>query len=153
MPTYNESPQRVTAGLQAIWESLQAAGPGGKLFDIFMLSDTTDPDTWIEEEAAFLALRARTGGNDRIFYRHRQRNTARKAGNIADWVTRFGGSVPAVSDPGRRQRHGGRHADPSGERDGTASRRRADPDLADRYRRHARCSRACSSSPAASMAR
>lgn len=90
MPTYNESPQLVTAGLQAIWESLQAAGPGGKLFDIFMLSDTTDPDTWIEEEAAFLALRARTGGNDRIFYRHRQRNTARKAGNIADWVTRFG---------------------------------------------------------------
>jgi membrane glycosyltransferase len=92
MPTYNESPQRVTAGLQAIWESLEAAGPGGKPFDIFMLSDTTDPDTWIEEEAAFLALRARTGGNQRIFYRHRQRNTARKAGNIADWVSRFGGT-------------------------------------------------------------
>ncbi len=90
MPTYNESPQRVTAGLQAIWESLQAAGPAANSFDIFMLSDTTDPDTWIEEEAAFLALRARTGGEHRIFYRHRQRNTARKAGNIEDWVKRFG---------------------------------------------------------------
>jgi membrane glycosyltransferase len=94
MPTYNESPQRVTAGLQAIWESLQTAGPAGDTFDIFILSDTTDPDTWIDEEAAFLALRARTGGGDRIFYRHRQRNTARKAGNIADWVARFGAAYP-----------------------------------------------------------
>jgi membrane glycosyltransferase len=90
MPTYNESPQRVTAGLQAMWESLRAAGPAGEKFDIFMLSDTTDPDTWIEEEAAFLDLRARTGGDDRIFYRHRQHNTARKAGNIADWIKHFG---------------------------------------------------------------
>jgi membrane glycosyltransferase len=94
MPTYNESPDRVIAGLQAIWESLQAAGPAGETFDIFILSDTTDPDTWIEEEAAFLALRARTGGDDHIFYRHRPRNTARKAGNIADWVTRFGAAYP-----------------------------------------------------------
>ncbi len=39
-------------------------------------------------------MRARTGGDDRIFYRHRQRNTARKAGNIADWVTRFGAAYP-----------------------------------------------------------
>ncbi|HVC60256.1 MAG TPA: glucans biosynthesis glucosyltransferase MdoH [Acetobacteraceae bacterium] len=90
MPTYNESPRRVTAGLQAIWESLRAAGPAGETFDIFMLSDTADPDLWIEEEAAFLTLRVRTDGGDRIFYRHRQRNTARKSGNIADWVTRFG---------------------------------------------------------------
>jgi membrane glycosyltransferase len=94
MPTYNESPQRVTAGLQAIWEALQAAGSAGEPFDIFILSDTTDPDTWIEEEAAFLALRARTGGDDCIFYRHRLRNTARKSGNIADWVTRFGAAYP-----------------------------------------------------------
>jgi membrane glycosyltransferase len=94
MPTYNESPHRVTAGLQAIWESLQAAGPPGEIFDIFMLSDTTDPDTWIEEEAAFLTLLRRTGGNGRIFYRHRPHNTARKAGNIADWVTRFGAAYP-----------------------------------------------------------
>ena len=36
----------------------------------------------------------RTGGHDRIFYRRRPRNTARKAGNIADWVTRFGAAYP-----------------------------------------------------------
>ncbi len=92
MPCYNESPARVMAGLQAIWESLRDAD-GTDAFDIFVLSDTTDPDVWIAEEAAFLALRQRTGCA-RIFYRRRKHNTARKAGNIADWVTRWGGAYP-----------------------------------------------------------
>ena len=95
MPTYNESPARVMAGLQAIYESLAATGQL-VWFDLFILSDTTDPDVWIAEEAAFLALRARTGGDDRIFYRHRRFNTERKAGNIADWVRRFGGAYPQM---------------------------------------------------------
>jgi membrane glycosyltransferase len=95
MPTYNESTARVMAGLQAIYESLAATG---RLdwFDLFILSDTTDPDIWIAEEAAFLALRERTGGHDRIFYRHRRFNTERKAGNIGDWVRRFGGAYPQM---------------------------------------------------------
>ncbi len=92
MPCYNESPARVMAGLQSIWESLRDAGQCDA-FDIFILSDTTDPDIWIEEEAAFLALRQRTG-SDRVFYRRRKNNVARKAGNIADWVTRWGGAYP-----------------------------------------------------------
>ena len=91
-PCYNENPARVIAGLQAIWESLDHAGAAGS-FDIFVLSDTTDPDVWIEEEAAFLQLR-RASGCKHIFYRRRDRNTARKAGNIADWVTRWGGGYP-----------------------------------------------------------
>lgn len=91
MPTYNESPARVMAGLQAIEESLRAAGVAGA-FDFFILSDTTDPEVWIAEEAAFLTLRERTGGRGRIFYRHRKQNIARKAGNIADWVKRWGGA-------------------------------------------------------------
>ena len=92
MPCYNESPARVIAGLQAIWESLRDAG-ASDAFDIFILSDTTDPDVWVAEEAAFLALRRRTG-SQRIFYRHRKRNVARKSGNIADWVKRWGGAYP-----------------------------------------------------------
>ncbi len=95
MPTYNESTARVMAGLQAIYDSLAATGRLG-WFDLFILSDTTDPDIWIAEEAAFLALRARTGGHDRIFYRHRRFNTERKAGNIGDWVRRFGGAYPQM---------------------------------------------------------
>jgi membrane glycosyltransferase len=93
MPTYNENPSRVTAGLQAIDESLRALDAGGA-FDIFILSDTVEPEVWIAEEAAFLALRQRTDGDHRIFYRRRAQNTARKAGNIADWVTRFGSAYP-----------------------------------------------------------
>jgi membrane glycosyltransferase len=91
MPTYNESPARVMAGLQAIDDELQDIRGS---FDIFILSDTTRPEVWIEEEKAFLDLRARTGGGDRIFYRHRAKNTARKAGNIAEWVMRFGAAYP-----------------------------------------------------------
>jgi membrane glycosyltransferase len=91
MPTYNEPPVRVMAGLQAIWESLRATGAAGA-FDLFILSDTTDAATWIAEEAGFLALRERTDGQAQIFYRRRPRNVARKSGNIADWVTRFGGA-------------------------------------------------------------
>ncbi|MDF2994445.1 MAG: glycosyl transferase family 2 [Xanthobacteraceae bacterium] len=95
MPTYNEEPARVLAGLEAIHESLAEAG-ALDAFDLFILSDTTDADIWISEEAGFLALRARTGGEGRIFYRRRPRNTDRKAGNIAEWVTRFGGRYEAM---------------------------------------------------------
>jgi membrane glycosyltransferase len=93
MPTYNEAPARVMAGLQATAESLAVAGASA-WFDMFILSDTTDPDIWIAEEAAFLALRARMGTGARVFYRRRSRNIERKAGNIADWVRRFGAAYP-----------------------------------------------------------
>ena len=95
MPVYNEQPERVMAGLQAIHESLAGLGVGEN-FDIFILSDTTEADAWIAEEAAFLALRARTGDHERIFYRRRPRNTERKSGNIAEWVGRFGAAYPQM---------------------------------------------------------
>ena len=93
MPTYNESPLRIMAGLEAIDEEIRLLNAGAA-FDIFILSDTTHPETWLAEEKAFLGLRERTGGANRIFYRHRAKNTARKAGNIAEWVGRFGGAYP-----------------------------------------------------------
>jgi membrane glycosyltransferase len=88
MPAYNEDPARVMAALQAIIEALREIGALGA-FDVFILSDTTDPDIWIAEEAGFLALRRATGA-DRVYYRRRARNIERKAGNISDWVRRFG---------------------------------------------------------------
>ncbi|MCQ8242331.1 glucans biosynthesis glucosyltransferase MdoH [Rhizosaccharibacter radicis] len=91
MPTYNESPGRVMAGLLAIHESLSATGRMAN-FDIFILSDTTNPDVWLEEEEAFLRLRADAGGGANIFYRRRPKNTERKAGNVAEWVRRWGGA-------------------------------------------------------------
>ena len=90
MPTYNEQPSRVMAGLEAIHASLAATGYGDQ-FDIFILSDTTDADVWVDEEAHYLTLRNRLGTAAGIFYRRRAQNTERKAGNIADWVRRWGG--------------------------------------------------------------
>ncbi len=90
MPVYNEQTSRTFAALEAIYESVEATGLGAQ-FDYFILSDTTDPDAWIAEERAFLALRERLGPDARFYYRHREKNYQRKAGNIADFVTRWGG--------------------------------------------------------------
>jgi membrane glycosyltransferase len=89
LPTYNEDPNRVCARLQAIYESVAETGRLAH-FDFYLLSDSTDPGIWVAEETAFLRLRARTG-SDRIYYRHRVRNVARKAGNVGEWIARFGG--------------------------------------------------------------
>ena len=90
MPVYNESAARTFAALAAIRESVEATGLGAH-FDYFIVSDTTNPDIWVAEERAFLALRERLGPNSRVYYRHRPKNHHRKAGNIADFVTRWGG--------------------------------------------------------------
>ena len=88
LPTYNEDPHRVTARLQAIYESVRETGRLDH-FDFFILSDTTDPVVWLAEEEAFLRLRAEACTQG-LYYRHRIKNVARKAGNIGEWVTRFG---------------------------------------------------------------
>jgi membrane glycosyltransferase len=90
MPIYNESTARTFAAVAAIRESVDATGLGAN-FDYFILSDTTNPDVWIAEERAFVALRERLGADARLYYRHRPKNHHRKAGNIADFVTRWGG--------------------------------------------------------------
>jgi membrane glycosyltransferase len=90
MPVYNETTARTFAALAAIRESVEATGLGAH-FDYFIVSDTTNPDIWIAEERAFLALRERLGPDSRVYYRHRPKNHHRKAGNIADFVMRWGG--------------------------------------------------------------
>ena len=88
LPTYNEDPHRIMARLRAIYESIEETGCASQ-FDWYVLSDTTDPSIWIEEEKCFLQLRREVGAGQ-LFYRHRPENTARKSGNIEDWVRRFG---------------------------------------------------------------
>ena len=88
LPTYNEDPYRIMARLRAMHESVEESGCGSR-FDWFVLSDTTNPSIWIVEEQCFLRLRIE-GGFSNVFYRHRAKNTARKSGNIEDWIKRFG---------------------------------------------------------------
>ena len=95
MPTYNEDPHRLMSGLQAIYESVRDTGHLDR-FDFFILSDTTRADIAAQEITEFHALVARTGGQSRLFYRRRADNHERKAGNIAEWVRRFGGAYPAM---------------------------------------------------------
>jgi membrane glycosyltransferase len=94
MPIYNEAPERVFAAVQAICEDVRATGLGDN-FDYFFLSDTTNPDLWIAEERALLAMRERLPG-ERVYYRRRRKNTARKAGNIGDFVMRWGAAYPQM---------------------------------------------------------
>ncbi|MEE4376694.1 MAG: glucans biosynthesis glucosyltransferase MdoH [Candidatus Competibacteraceae bacterium] len=89
MPVYNEEPSRVFARLSAVYQSLQEIGQL-ELFDFFILSDTQDPDIWIEEELQWHHLCQSLNGKGRIFYRNRFRNTGRKSGNIADFCSRWG---------------------------------------------------------------
>ena len=95
MPVYNELTSRTFAAVEAIRESVEATGQGDA-FDYFILSDSTNPDAWIAEERAFLALRERIGPESRLYYRHREKNHHRKAGNIADFTTRWGGAYEAM---------------------------------------------------------
>ncbi len=94
MPIYNEAPSRVFGAMQAIIEDVERTGPGSA-FDYFFLSDTTDANVWIAEERAFVAIRERLP-QARICYRRRRKNSSRKAGNIADFVTRWGGHYPQM---------------------------------------------------------
>lgn len=89
MPVYNESPERVFAGIAAMIVSLESAGDN-ETFDFFVLSDTTNHEVWLQEERAWSQLRDGYP-NARIFYRHRPKNKSRKAGNIADFCERWGG--------------------------------------------------------------
>lgn len=94
LPVYNEATASIAAGIRAMAEGLADKSPGG--FDFFLLSDTTDPEAWIAEEAVYAALIDAAPADCPVYYRHRRDNRERKAGNIADWVTRWGGAYDAM---------------------------------------------------------
>lgn len=89
MPIFNEGTSRIMEGLRVIYRSLEATGQL-KAFDFFILSDTTDPNRWIEEESAWVALTRQLDARGRIFYRKRRVNLNKKAGNLADFCRRWG---------------------------------------------------------------
>lgn len=94
MPICEEHVSTVFAGLRATCESLATTGHG-RQFDVFVLSDSREPETLAAERAAWEALRAalaeQPGGPQvEVYYRHRERRTHRKAGNVADFCRRWG---------------------------------------------------------------
>lgn len=89
MPVFNEDVSRVFEGLRVVYRSLQETR---KLehFDFFVLSDSNQPNQWIQEEVAWLELCKQVGGFGRIFYRKRRISINKKAGNVADFLRRWG---------------------------------------------------------------
>ena len=89
MPVFNEDVSRVFEGLRVVYRSVQETR---KLehFDFFVLSDSNQPNQWIQEEVAWLELCKQVGGFNKIFYRKRRISINKKAGNVADFLRRWG---------------------------------------------------------------
>lgn len=90
MPVCNEDVSRVFEGLRVVYRSLQETRRL-EHFDFFVLSDSNQPNQWIQEEMAWLELCKQVGGFGRIFYRKRRHSINKKAGNLGDFLRRWGG--------------------------------------------------------------
>lgn len=89
MPIYHEPVERTMNGLRATMQSLDETGLAGH-FDVFILSDSRDPQVWLEERASWYRLCIDTGAGGRLFYRRRPLNLHYKSGNVADFLRRWG---------------------------------------------------------------
>jgi membrane glycosyltransferase len=89
MPVYNEDPNRTFSALRAMAEGLVDLRHGED-FEIFVLSDTSNPDIWLRETQAYDALATALRGRMKVFYRRRHNNRAKKPGNVQDFVERWG---------------------------------------------------------------
>ena len=88
MPIYHESAEDVFAALAGMRESL-AALPEGKAFEVFVLSDSRNPEVCAEEERAFRRVAAASDSIP-IYYHRRAHNERQKAGNLAEFFERWG---------------------------------------------------------------
>ena len=89
MPVFNEDVSRVFEGLRVVYRSVQETRQL-EHFDFFVLSDSNQPNQWIQEEVAWLELCKQVSGFGRIFYRKRRQSINKKAGNVADFLRRWG---------------------------------------------------------------
>ncbi|WP_259779839.1 glucans biosynthesis glucosyltransferase MdoH [Aestuariispira ectoiniformans] len=89
IPIYNEDVDRVASGVQAMLASLQRCGWLDH-FDLYLLSDSTDQEIWLEEEKAWADICRSSLYRNKVFYRRRIKNEQRKSGNIKEFLERFG---------------------------------------------------------------
>lgn len=89
-PVFNEQAARVCQGLRATFESVQQTGHLAQ-FDFYILSDSSDPDKWVEEERRWYELTSELDALGRIYYRRRVVNEGKKSGNVRDFLNTWGG--------------------------------------------------------------
>lgn len=85
----NEPPDRVVRNLDAMMADIHAAGCADR-FHVYVLSDTSLPDILSGEAEAFENLARRWLGRFPLTYRRRESNSGYKAGNIRDFLDRWG---------------------------------------------------------------
>jgi len=88
-PIYNEDVVRVIEGVRATYESLEKTAQLER-FDLFILSDSSNPDKWVEEERRWLELVRDLDALGRIYYRRRVNNEGKKSGNVRDFLNTWG---------------------------------------------------------------
>ncbi len=88
MPVYHENAAATTGLLAALARDLYRVGLAGRA-EIFVLSDSREPGAVFEEMAAVSRLRDISPVP--VWYRRRRSNTGRKAGNVGEFVRRWGG--------------------------------------------------------------
>ncbi|WP_444454122.1 glucans biosynthesis glucosyltransferase MdoH [Rhodobacter capsulatus] len=91
VPVYNEDPLVTFARIAAMDASLAATGDTAEVH-FAVLSDTRNDLIAAREKLIFARLVAERNAIGRFFYRRRELNTGKKAGNIEDFITRSGGA-------------------------------------------------------------
>ncbi|MGV3490828.1 MAG: glucans biosynthesis glucosyltransferase MdoH [Devosia sp.] len=91
MPIYNEDAAASFSRVAAMNRSLVALGVAEK-FHFVILSDTNRDEVAADEAMWFATLLGEPLAEGRIFYRRRDRNIGKKAGNIEEFISRSGGA-------------------------------------------------------------
>lgn len=89
MPICNEDADEVFARLRATYLSLRETGHL-EHFRFYILSDSNQPEKWVDEELAWARLCREVDGFEKIFYRRRRYRVKKKSGNIIDFLRRWG---------------------------------------------------------------
>jgi membrane glycosyltransferase len=90
-PVFREDASTLAATVDLMAREFAAAGVVD-LFDVFILSDTQGAAERGREHRLYAQLRAQAAVP--VYVRWRTPNTGKKAGNIRDWVERFGAAYP-----------------------------------------------------------
>jgi membrane glycosyltransferase len=80
---------RVCEGLRTTYQSLERTGSLER-FDFYILSDSTDPDKWVEVVRRWFELVQDLDALGRVYYRRRVSNEGKKSGNIRDFLNTWG---------------------------------------------------------------
>jgi membrane glycosyltransferase len=91
MPVYHEDSDGIADTLRRMAGELCDL-EAHRRFDIFVLSDSREALHARREAQSFQKLRRDLAGRVAVYYRRRTDNHHKKAGNIADFVTRWGGA-------------------------------------------------------------